>query len=208
MDEYALSQSRSINRLTPTVTIGASGHNITNLDSYVAVEFDFLYDVLRALLTIKERGVPLRVVIKVRSNGYQEQYEAFAEEYFPGLVDEILHSVPMRSVLEKTDFYISIYSQTLFEASCLGIPCLYYKKDTETMYAPFDGSSELVTVDNVADLIAACDDFLCEHPRFDAFLDRAVMEKYIGFLDGGNLDRNLEYIYGILSTSRPAGEPA
>jgi hypothetical protein len=203
MDEYVLSKPRSINRVTPTVTIGASGFNVTNLDSYVAVEFEFLHDVLNALRALKERGVALRIIIKVRSNGYKQQYDDFAAEYFPGLVDEILQAVPMRSVLERTDFYISIYSQTLFEASCLGIPCLYYKKDTETMFAPFDGRSELVTVDNPEDLIAAFDDFLLQRPRFDAFLKKSVMEKYIGFIDGGNLDRNLDYIYGKLGISRP-----
>lgn len=202
MDEYALSEPRPINRVTPTVTIGASGYNITNLDSYVAVEFDFLHDVLSALRVVKERGVALRIVIKVRSNGYKQQYDDFVAEYFPGLVDEILQTAPMRSVLERTDFYISIYSQTLFEASCLGIPCLYYKKDTETMFAPFDGRSELVTVDNPGDLIAAFDDFMLRRPRFDPFLKRSVMEKYIGFIDGGNLDRNLDYIYGKLGISR------
>jgi len=208
MDDYALSGPRSINRVTPTVTIGTSGHNITNLDSYVAVEFDFLSDVLRALRVVKDRGVALRIVIKVRSNGYRQQYEDFVQEYFPGLVNEILQTVPMRTVLERTDFYISIYSQTLFEASCLGIPCLFYKKDTETMFAPFDGASELVTVDNVEDLVGACDDFLAQHPRFDAFLKRSNMEKYIGFLDGKNLDRNLDYIYELLGILRAPGEAA
>jgi hypothetical protein len=207
MDEYALSKPRPINRVTPTVTIGASGYNITNLDSYVAVEFDFLHDVLSALRVVKDRGVTLRIIIKVRSNGYKQQYDDFAAEYFPGLVDEIVQTAPMRNVLERTDFYISIYSQTLFEASCLGIPCLYYKKDTETMFAPFDGLSELVTVDNLEDLIAACEDFLRQHSRFDAFLKRSIMEKYIGFIDGGNLGRNLDYIYGKLGISRAPERP-
>ena len=38
--------------------------------------------------------------------------------------------------------------------------------------------------------------------RYDAFLDRTVMEKYIGFLDGRNLDRNLEFIYELLERPR------
>ena len=76
------------------------------------------------------------------------------------------------------------------------------------MFAPFDGASELVTVDSVEDLVAACDDFLSQHPRFDAFLRRSNMEKYIGFLDGGNLDRNLDCIYGFLNISRAPGDPA
>jgi hypothetical protein len=194
MDRYANIARRSIDRTNPTVTIGASGHNITNLASHVAVEFEFLYDVLSALATLRSEGVQLRVIIKVRDNGYREQYEAFVAEYFQDLVAEILHVGSIAAVLARTDFYVSIYSQTLFEASCMGIPCLYYKNDTETIYPPFDGASELVTVRTVADFSAAFRDFLAGGPRFDAFLERATMEKYIGFLDGRNTERNLEQI--------------
>lgn len=200
MDDYAakILNLRSINRDAPTVTIGASGHNSTDLNSYLAIEFEFMYDVLKALSVIKSRGIQLRTVIKVRANGYRTQYEAFAQEYFPGLVDEILDTGSMDQLLNKTDFFISIYSQTLFEASIMGIPSLYYKKDTEIKDPPFDGHSELVTVSNIDDLIVALDDFRSGHNRYDAFLDRTVMEKYIGPLDGRNLQRNLDYIYGLL----------
>jgi hypothetical protein len=200
MDAYVqqAAHPRAVNRDAPTVTIGASGHNNTDLNSYLAVEFEFLHDVLQALRMVKEQNVSLRVVIKVRANGYRGQYEEFAREYFPGLVDEILDNVPMSSVLEKTDFFISIYSQTLFEASCLGIPCLYYKKDTEIMDPPFDGHSELVTVGNIDDLTQAIADFRSGHERYDDFLKRETMEKYIGPLDGGSLERNLNFIYGML----------
>lgn len=204
MDAYAvgISKRREINRDTPTITIGASGHNNTDLNSYLAVEFDFLYDVLYALNTIKSRDVALRVIIKVRANGYRSQYDEFVQEYFPGLVDEILDSGPMVQVLERTDFFISIYSQTLFEASCLGIPCLYYKKDTEIMDPPFDGNSELVSVTNVEALISAIEDYRSGHKRYDAFLEMTVMEKYIGPLDGGNLERNLNFIYALLERAK------
>lgn len=199
MDDYPVSETRRVvNRECPNVTIGASGFNITDLNSYVAVEFEFLWDVLQALQAIKRRNVDLRVVIKVRPNGYREQYDRFVEEYFPGLVDEIHDTIPMRNVLEKTDLYISIYSQTLFEASCLGIPSIYHKKDTEIMCPPFDGKSELVTTDNVPDLMQAIIDFRAGHDRFDAFLQRAVMEKYIGPLDGRNTERNVNYVYQML----------
>lgn len=204
MDPYAagLNKPRVINRSSPTITIGASGHNNTDLNSYVAVEFDFLYDVLSALRVMWDRGIELQIIVKVRANGYRKQYEDFVQEYFPGLVGEILDSAPMVEVLSRTDFYISIYSQTLFEASCLGIPCLYYKKDTEIMDPPFDGQSELVTIANVEDLISALEDFRCGHKRYDAFLNRVVMEKYIGPLDGGNLERNLSFIYELLEQTR------
>ncbi len=198
MDDYSVTQTKSLNRECPVVTIGASGFNIIDLNSYTAIEFEFMWDVLQALQNIRQQGVQLRIIIKVRPNGYREQYEAFAAEYFPGLVDEIHDTIPMRSVLERSDLYISIYSQTLFEASCLGIPSIYYKKDTEILSAPFDGKSELVTVDNVPDLECAITDFRSGHKRFDAFLQKNVMEKYIGPLDGGNVKRNLDYIYHLL----------
>jgi len=118
--------AKSSNRETPTMTIAASGHNNTDLNSYLAVEFEFLHDVLEALRITKEQGVDLRVVIKVRANGYRGEYERFVQEYFPGLVNEFLDNSPMAAVFEQTDFFITIYSRLLFEASCLGFPCLYY----------------------------------------------------------------------------------
>jgi hypothetical protein len=189
---------RIINRDNPTVTIGTSSYSPVDLNSYLAVEFDFIYDILSALRIIKEQGVHLRIVLKVRSNGYREQYQEFVREYFPGMVDEFLDEVPIKSVLEKADFYISLYSQTLFEASCLGIPCLFYKKDNQVIDPPFDGKSELVTVDNIDDLVKAFNDFLSGSARFDAFLEKSVMEKYVGYLDGNNLNRNLNHIYDLL----------
>lgn len=202
MDPYIRDyQPRRVNRDAPTITIGTAAHSIVDLNSYLAFEFDFFYDVLSALQIIKERGIHLRIVIKLRANGYSHQYREFVQEYFPGLVDEILDLVPMNAVLEKTDFYISTYSQTLFEASCMGVPCLYYKKDNEICDPPFDGDSELVTVGNVDDLVAAITDFRSGHTRFNDFLDRSVMEKYVGPLDGGNLKRNLDFIYSMLGVS-------
>ena len=137
-------------------------------------------------------------MIKVRANGYASQYRQFAAEYYPGLVDEILVDEPMPVVLARADFFISIYSQTLFEASCLGIPCVYYRADDEFKDPPFDGHSELVTVDSVDALVEALQDFRRSHPRFDAFLERAVMERYVGPLDGRNLERNRDFLYSLL----------
>ena len=203
MDDYSLnSQSRRINRENPTVMIGASGHSNVDLNSYLAVEFEFMYDILKALSIIKAKSIQPRIVIKVRGNGYIKQYQEFVKEYFPGLVDEILDNVSIRSILKNTDFYISIYSQTLFEASCLGIPCLYYKKDNEIHDPPFNGKSELVSVDNVDDLVKAIKDFQSGSMRYDSFLKKSVMEKYIGPLDGKNLERNVDFIYGLLEKSK------
>ena len=201
MDGYVSSNKNNtklINRLNPTISIGTSGFNNIDLISHVAVEFDFMFDVLTSLQELKHEGHSFSIVIKVRPNGVLEQYKSFVAEYFNDLEIKLLRTVPMAEVLQKTDLYISIYSQTLFEASCLGIPVIYYKKDKEFLDPPFDRKSELVTVESVNDLKQAFLDFKQTSPCFDAFLDKSVMEKYVGPLDGKNLERNLGFIYGLL----------
>lgn len=199
MDAYANLPERLINRTSPTITIGTSGFNNIDLNSYLAVEFEFLYEVLTAILNQCNKSRKFKIVLKVRANGYREQYRKFTEEYFPGLVDHIVDDVPMLTVLEKTDFFITIYSQTLFEASCMGIPVVYHKCDREIMDTPFDGKSELVTTFDVPSLEEALVDFLTESDRFDAFLDKKNMEKYVGQLDGKNFERNMEFVLNLLS---------
>lgn len=198
MDAYANATKKIINRKNPTITIGASGFNPVDLNSYVAIEFEFMYDVLDAIQIAKKQGFEANIIIKVRPNGYHTQYENFVQEFFPELHVKILSNIAMQEVLNRSDLYISIYSQTLFEASCLGIPCIYYKKDDEIMYAPFDGKSELVTLYNVEELVKALFDFQAEDERYNAFLDKVVMEKYIGPLDGKNSERNIDCIYTML----------
>lgn len=200
MDVYAHSTKNKIDRINPTITIGASGFNPVDLNSYVAIEFEFMYDILCALNSVISKGMNAKIAIKVRPNGYQKQYENFVEEFFPYLDIKILSSIPMKKVLEKSDLYISLYSQTLFEASCLGIPCIYYKKDDEIMYEPFDGNSEVVTIDSIDQLVNAIIDFQAGDERYNAFLDKTVMEKYIGPLDGNNLQRNIDFVYELLET--------
>lgn len=193
-------RKKKINRIEPVVVIGTSGFNSVDLNSYVSVEFDFMYDVLTALQKVIKQGVNLSIIVKVRPNGYIEQYQAFINEYFKSLKVKLIADKPMVDVLNKADYYISIYSQTLFEASCLGIPVLYYRKDSEVMFAPFDNNSELVTATSVDELIQAFNDYQNNHNRYDKFLDRRVMEKYIGPLDGNNLERNLDYIHTLLGS--------
>lgn len=199
MDVYSNSCKKVINRIKPIVTIGASGFNSVDLNSYVAVEFEFMYDILSALSIIVSQGVEIDIVIKVRPNGYKKQYENFVKEYFPSLHVKIFSNIPMKKVIEKSDLYISIYSQTLFEASSLGIPCIYYKKDDEIMYTPFDMQSELVTVDTVDSFVEAFFDFQSGHERYNSFLEKTVLEKYIGALDGKNLERNINFVYELLA---------
>jgi hypothetical protein len=202
MDAYISQTKRhSIERITPAISIGASGFNNTDLNSYVAVEFDFIFDILSTFNDLKSEGVSFKLQIKVRPNGVLNQYQTFVKEFFPDLAIEIVREVTMAEVFDKTDLYISLYSQTLFEASCLGIPVIYYKKDKEIMGPPFDQKSELVTVDSIESLKKAFVDFQSEHQRFEPFLEKSVMEKYVGHLDGKNLDRNLDYIRNLLNTT-------
>jgi len=201
MDDYALVAARTIDRLVPTITIGASGFSNIDLNSYLAVEFEFLFSVLTAIRNLMNQGRKLHVVLKVRSNGYLEQYRQFVDEYFPQLIVRMEDDVPMRAVLDQTDLYVSIYSQTLFEASCLGIPVVYHKTDRQILTTPFDGKSEIVTTHDVETLQQAILDFLAGSKRFDAFLKKSVMEKYIGPLDGGNLERNLALVNELLDRS-------
>lgn len=198
MDAYFGSSKKIINRKNPVITIGASSFNNVDLNSYVAVEFDFLYDILTAFKMIITKGFNLQLVLKIRPSSYAHQYKNFIEEFFPSLNLTIISNQPMKTVFEKTDFYISTFSQTLFEASALGIPCLYYKKDNEIMHPPFDKKSELVTATNITDLIQAFFDFLADDTRYKAFLDHTVLEKYIGPLDGNNTQRNIDYVYELL----------
>jgi hypothetical protein len=203
MDHYVVAtRQEAINRIAPTVTIGTSGFNNIDLISYVAIEFDFMFDILSAFQEIQDEAITFNLIIKVRPNGVLEQYVAFADEYFPKLKIKIVREVAIIEVLMKTDLYISIYSQTLFEASCLGIPVIYYKKDQELLDPPFDKKSELVTVDTIAGLKQAFFDFKTGHDRFNVFLEKPVMEKYVGPLDGKNLDRNLAFIYNLLDKSQ------
>jgi hypothetical protein len=202
MDFYLNLKRKNIDRNMPIVTIGTSGFNNLDLNSYLAIEFDFMFDVLTAFRTLKNKKYLFSMLIKVRPNGVLDQYKSFVAEYFPDLPIDLVRDVAMIDVLRKSDLYISIYSQTLFEASCLGIPAIYFKKDKEYLDAPFDGKSELVTVRSVTELQKAFIDFKNSHSRFDRFLKKPVMEKYIGPLDGKNTLRNLNFINDLLNVSK------
>jgi hypothetical protein len=207
MDAYPPVARRDFTPADFTITIGASGFNPTDLNSFVAVEFEFIHGVLQAISRVRDAsGASIRVTIKVRANGSRSQYVRFTAEYFPELGCTIVDDAPIRSVLEETDLFVSIYSQTLFEASCMGIPVVYFRVGDVFKYPPFDGRSELVTVDSVSALAQAIEDFRNRHERFDAFLNRSVMERYIGPLDGNNLERNVALIYQMLD--QPAASEA
>jgi hypothetical protein len=195
MDRYVSGFTpKLLNYDEPTIVIGAGGFSNIDMNSYVAAEFDFFYDIMQALKILSISGKKMKIVLKVRANGYIDQYEAFLKEYFPDMPVEVFDTIPFSQLIVRADFYMSIYSGTLFEASLLGIPALYYKKDTSLLNPPYDGKSELVTAFTIPDLVEKLELFYQQDPLFDAFKEKQVMEKYIGPLDGKNLQRNMDFI--------------
>jgi hypothetical protein len=189
------------NRSMPTIIIGAAGFSNIDLGSYVAFEFDFLYDILDSLRVLRSRGRAMRIIVKVRTNGYIDQYRRFVKEYFSDLPIDLQDTISFRTLIQQADLYLSSYSGTFFEASSLGIPVLYYKSDTELLIAPYDGRSELVTARTPAELMEKIDLFYDADPIFDAFKDKKVLEKYVGPLDGRSLERNIDFIYSLLNVT-------
>lgn len=202
MDAYVTMGSKKINRGHPTITIGAAGFGVNDLNSYLAYEFDFLFDILKAIELLRGEGLKNNVVLKVRANGYADQYRSFINEYFPELQVRIEQNSPFIDVIKQADLYITFYSQTIFEASTIGIPTIYYKNDTQFTHAPFDGDSELITATDIEDLKRKMTAFYSNDPCFEKFTDKNVMERYIGKLDGKNTDRNTDFIYSLIKQKR------
>ena len=201
MDIYgAHTPLRVIDRENPVIVIGASGFSSTDFTSFAAIEFEFLFDVLNAIIQVPSYSKNVKIVIKVRANGFLTQYEKFVLEYFPFLNILIVQEIEIVDLLKKCDLYISIASQTLFEASCLGIPVIYYKNDREILDCPFDSQSELPTFHTSHELANALNDFRLSRDNLSVFQNREVMSKYIGPLDGQNLKRNIDFIKKLIST--------
>lgn len=198
MDYYSMQQQKSINRESPTIIIGAGAYNMNDMNSYLAYEFDFLYDLMEVLSELEQEGYKHQVVLKVRENGYVSQYNDLLAEYFPHLNVRIERELPFRAIIKEADLYISFYSQTLLEASILGIPSLYYKMDQHIINRPFDGNSELVTALNKEELKENIYAFYKSDSRYNKFLDKNVLSQYIGKLDGMNLQRNIDFINSFL----------
>lgn len=194
MDKYYSIPPKKINRENPVIIIGAGGFNLIDLNSYLAYEFDFLFDILYVLNKLRSNGLKNKIILKVRDNGYANQYHNFVKEYFSDLNVEIVQDKPFFSVINQADLYISIYSQTLFEASSIGIPVIYYKKDTQIINRPFDNKCELVTASDVDGLEERFYQFYKNSSVFSSFMEKTVLEKYIGPLDGQNTSRNLDFI--------------
>jgi hypothetical protein len=203
MDKYALRSSKttSINESdTFVIGIGTAGLNNTDLVSYSAFEFDFMYECLSAIQSLQISGKIVEIRLRVRTNGVVNKYQCFVEEYFPDLNIIFCQDDTLLDYFAKLNLYISFYSQTLLEASAMGIPVIYFKFDEEDLYPPFDSKSELVTAESRTKLFKLMKDFNSDVKIYHNFMDPAILERYIGFIDGGNLQRNIEVIEGMLET--------
>jgi hypothetical protein len=199
MDNYANLISKEINRKNPVIIIGTAGYDSTDLNSYLAYEFDFIYDILYSLQQLFDDGFSATIIIKVRANGYINMYKKFVKEYFPNILISLVQNNSFIEVIKTGDLYISIFSQTIFEAACFGIPAIYYKKDTQFIHEPFDGNSELVTAKDIHELKKVIRLFYLNDEIFNKFLSKKILEKYIGPLDGLNRRRNIDFIHELIS---------
>ncbi|MBM3244539.1 MAG: hypothetical protein FJZ15_01930 [Candidatus Omnitrophica bacterium] len=203
MDQYVNSGfKKKVDCREPVILIGAAGFSPMNLISYAAFEFDFLNDILIAVRQLKSEGRKMKLVLKVRSNGYIGQYRSFLSEYFNDLDIKLFDSQPFERVIRMADFYVTTYSQTCIEASVLGIPVLYYKKDKEFSHPPFDGRSELVSASDPSELKEKINAFYDGSGIFEEFKKFSVLEKYIGPLDGKNIERNLNFIFSLMTNEK------
>ncbi|WP_295127419.1 hypothetical protein [uncultured Chitinophaga sp.] len=198
MDHYAVQSPRNVNRNTPNITIGAAGYSPVDLNSYLAYEFEFIHGILTACRLLKQEGRAFTITLKIRANNYSGHYKTFVDEYFGDLSVQVIQHTPFQEVILKADVYISFFSQTIFEATALRIPAIYYKNDTQVLNRPFDQQSELVTVSTPEELAGALHAFFEADERFDLLMDRQVLEKYIGPMDGRNTDRNIAAIYSLI----------
>jgi hypothetical protein len=127
-------------------------------------------------------------------------YRRFVTEYFPDLKIIFCQDESLVDYFSKLNLYVSFYSQTILEASAFGVPAIYFKFDEEDLHPPFDCNSEVVTAKSRAELFELMKDFNSDSQAYRNFMDPATLEKYIGFIDGGNLQRNIKAIEGMLET--------
>lgn len=201
MDKYFDVSPKIINRENPVILIGAAGYDSLDLNSYVSYEFDFLYDILLTISVLISEGFESKIIIKVRGNGYFDTYKKFVNEYFGKMNIEIYQQYDFKELVSKADLYISIFSQTLFEAACFQIPTIYYKKDTQQIHKPFDNNSELVTALNSKELYDKLKLFYEDDSIYYQFMDKEIIEKYIGFIDGKNTKRNFDFINKLIESN-------
>jgi hypothetical protein len=201
MDRYSFQSPKRFDSNVPekiTVGVGTSGFNSIDLNSYAAIEFEFINDILEIL---EDRSPFITsIVLKTRANNSRKQYEKFINEHWNTSKNRILLSEisDFSNFIASCDVYISTYSQTLFEAAAAGVPPVYYKKDVEKLYPPFDDSGELMTAPNREALAILIDKVLDKKSNLTSMIPSLdYIEEYVGKVDGQSMRRNLEFIMRI-----------
>jgi hypothetical protein len=199
MDQYANPNFNKVNfGRNAKICIGTAAYNNIDLVSYSAIEFEFMYEVVSEIQKEFVIDATNPITVYVRPNCNLTQYQSFFRRFFPDICVKFVKGVAPRQVLCQKDLYISFYSQTIIEAAALGVPTIYHKVDREILDPPFDGKSELIVTCSKEQLNVALRSFLEGGKPFEVFLNKRVLEKYIGFLDGLNVERNIKAIHAIL----------
>ena len=201
MDKYAHHSSKKFKSSVPgtvTIGIGTSGFNSIDLNSYAAIEFEFLQDILKILES--RSNFITSVVLKTRSNNVRKQYEDFLLRFWNRSLNQIVISKDSNfsSFVASCELYISTYSQTLFEAAASGVAPIYYKKDTESLFPPFDGSGALMTAPNPEVLETYLEEILTKKSSLNSIIPGLdYIEEYVGQIDGQSVKRNLDFMLRI-----------
>ena len=200
MDKYFKSPKYNHSVVTlEKIVVGASGFNSIDLVSHSAAEFDFLSEIL---ISVANACPNVEIVIKVRPNGDILQYKNFVKEFYPNLNVHLISDLPIMECLEGASLYISIYSQTIIEAAVMGIPTIYFKSDCESHFPPFDGNSKLTTAESRLELENLISNFPNNREIFDAFMETAELEKYVGPLDGLSTKRNYDFLMSLVTLEK------
>ena len=200
MDAYISNKAVYVQNLENyfTICIGTSGFNCLDLNSNAAIEFDFLFSVLTAIQGSHKFSHNVRIRILVRSNGYLSQYRNFISWYFPNLDIEFSQGISVRAFLTNASLFITFYSQTLFEASCLGIPVIYFINHREEIQEPFGPESPFPSATDVDGLVLNIENTIKMEIKGKSVGNKVILEHYIGPLDGMNTQRNIAFIDSIL----------
>ena len=180
------------------IGVGTSGFNHLDLNSNVAIEFDFLFSVLTAISRTNVFTRNTEVKILVRRNGILDQYLCFVDLYFPSLNISFSQGEKVVNFLNNVDLYITFYSQTLFEASCLKIPCIYFVNHREEIQEPFGLGTPFYSASNIDGLVSQIERIYSANSEETLIPDIADLEHYVGPLDGKNTQRNLLFINSLL----------
>lgn len=160
------------------------------------LEDEYLFDILKTLAFYNMNKKTLAIYIKPHPASSIEYLKYFLKYY--KFHDIQIVNGRFGDVIKKADLYISNWSTSNFEAAALGIPVIYYKKDKMIFHKPFDGDSEMPAARNQSELKKLIDLFLEKPCNLSLFCNREILEKYMGPLDGYNVERVYSFLEKVL----------